>query len=447
MGKNDCLKEFLKYTSMNVLGMIGLSCYILADTFFIAAGLGSGGLTALNLAIPVYSLIHGSGLMIGMGAATRYAIQKGRKNPKEGNRVFTNAVYAAAFFAGIFIAAGLFAADALTALLGADETVFSMTRTYLKVILLFSPAFLANNLLLCFVRNDGAPQLSMAAMISGSLSNILLDYLFIFPCNMGIFGAVFATGLAPIISMLILSVHFIRKKNGFRLAGCGLSGRLLAGFFSIGAPSLITEVSSGIVIFVFNGILLSLLGNTGVAAYGIVANLSLVIVAVYTGVAQGIQPIISRNYGMNKLGAIAKILRYALCSAALLSAVIFILVFRYAHPIAALFNSEKDPLLQTIAVQGLKLYFTACPFVGFNVILSAYFTSTDFAPPAHAISLLRGFFLIIPMAYLLSGIWGTAGVWCAFPATELIVAIAGAALFLLCRKRLPLRGEAPPERR
>ena len=132
---------------------------------------------------------------------------------------------------------------------------------------------------------------------------------------------------------------------------------------------------------------------------------------------------------------------------AVVPAALILALLSYDREFVALFNSEKDPLLQTIAVQGLKLYFTACPFVGFNVILSAYFTSTDFAPPAHAISLLRGFFLIIPMAYLLSGIWGTAGVWCAFPATELIVAIAGAALFLLCRKRLPLRGEAPPERR
>ena len=91
-----------------------------------------------------------------------------------------------------------------------------MTRTYLQVILLFAPAFMLNNLILCFVRNDGAPGLAMAGMIGGSLSNIVLDWVFIFPCGMGIFGAVFATGLAPVISLLILSPHFIFRRNRFR---------------------------------------------------------------------------------------------------------------------------------------------------------------------------------------------------------------------------------------
>ena len=90
------LKEFARYTSLNVLGMIGLSCYILADTFFISLGLGADGLAALNLAIPIYSFINGSGLMIGMGGGTRYSILKSQGNHREANRVFTNVLYLAA---------------------------------------------------------------------------------------------------------------------------------------------------------------------------------------------------------------------------------------------------------------------------------------------------------------------------------------------------------------
>lgn len=160
-----------------------------------------------------------------------------------------------------------------------------MSKTYLQVILLFAPAFLMNNVLLCFVRNDGAPQLSMAAMIGGSLSNVVLDWVFIFPCQMGIFGAAFATGLAPIISMMILSPHFIRKNNQFHFAKCMPEIRRFVRILSSGVPSLVTEVSSGIVIIVFNSILLNLAGNVGVAAYGVIANLSLVIIAIYTGIA------------------------------------------------------------------------------------------------------------------------------------------------------------------
>ena len=434
MQKSNCFQDFIKYSSLNVLGMIGLSCYILADTFFVSKGLGTNGLTALNLAIPIYSFIHGSGLMIGMGGGTKYSIQKSQGKDKVANSIFSHVVAIAAVFAAVFVLIGLFFSGNIVTLLGADETVYQMTKTYLQVILLFAPAFLMNNVLLCFVRNDGAPQLSMTAMITGSLSNIILDYVFIFPCQMGIFGAVFATGLAPIISMLILSSHFIKKKNQFHWIKCRLERRMAASICSSGIPSLITELSSGIVIIVFNSIILGLEGNVGVAAYGVIANLSLVIIAIYTGIAQGIQPIMSRNYGVGNHRNIQLILRYALITMLILSVIVYMGVFLGAEQIAAIFNSERNELLQTIAVEGLKLYFIACPFAGFNIIISIYFTSTEYPLPANIISILRGFFVIIPMAFLLSSIAQITGVWCAFPATELLVTIVGVIFFVMSKK-------------
>ena len=252
MDSRRCFREFLRYTSLNVMGMIGLSCYILADTFFVSKGLGAKGLAALNLAIPVYNFINGSGLMIGMGSGIRYSILKSQKQEKRADQVFTHGLILTACLAAVFFLLGLFASEQIAAMLGADETVFQMSRIYLPVILLFSPMFMMNNLLLCFVRNDGAPQRSMTAMIVGSLSNVVLDYIFIFPLEMGIFGAVLATGFAPLISILILSPYFIRKKNQFHPVRCSLRLKILGQIVSGGLPSLITEVSSGIVILVFN---------------------------------------------------------------------------------------------------------------------------------------------------------------------------------------------------
>lgn len=432
MKKSSCFRDFAKYTSLNVMGMIGLSCYILADTFFVSKGLGTNGLTALNLAIPIYSFIHGSGLMIGMGGGTKYSIQKSQKAHDAANHIFSNAVYLAAIFAAFFVLIGIFFSGTIISLFGADKIVFDMSKTYLQVILLFSPAFLMNNVLLCFVRNDGAPQLSMAAMIGGSLSNVVLDWVFIFPCQMGIFGAVFATGLAPIFSMLILSLHFVRKKNQFHFTKCKLEARLFAWILSSGVPSLVTEVSSGVVMIVFNFIILNLEGNVGVAAYGVIANLSLVVIAIYTGIAQGIQPIISRSYGRKNNSIISATLRYALTTMLVLSAIIYAGVFFGAPQITNIFNSEQNATLQRIATEGLRLYFIACPFAGFNVINSIYFTSTEHPRPAHVISILRGFLIIIPMAFLLSWLGKIHGVWCAFPATELLVAVIG----LLLRHRI-----------
>lgn len=428
-------REFLKYSSLNVLGMIALSCYILADTFFVSKALGADGLAALNLAIPVYSFINGSGLMIGMGGGIKYSIAKSQGAAQRADQTFTNSAVLTAVIAACFFLTGLLASGPLTLLLGADGTVYEMTRTYLQVILLFAPMFMTNNLLLCFIRNDGAPQLSMTAMITGSLSNVVLDYVFMFPFGMGIFGAVLATGLAPVISILVLSPYLFRRKNQFHLRKCRISGKLALGIFSSGLPSLITEVSSGIVIIVFNTIILGIAGNIGVAAYGVIANLSLVVMSIYTGISQGIQPLLSSGYGTGNRKKIQSVLRYALVSAVLISAVVYVCVFFGADPIAAVFNSEQNATLQSIAVTGLKIYFTACVFAGFNIILSVYFTSTENALPAHIISILRGFVVIIPMAFLLSAAAELLGVWAAFPATELTVSLIGAGLFFRIGKR------------
>ncbi|MBS6276405.1 MATE family efflux transporter [Anaerostipes sp.] len=428
MKEMSCFKVFLKYSSLNVLGMLGLSFYILADTFFVSRALGADGLTALNLAIPVYSFINGSGLMLGIGGGTKYSILRSQKNKVKANQAFTNAVV----FTGII--AGIFCSGPLVRMLGANESVFQMTKTYLQVILLFAPMFMANNLLLCFIRNDGNPQLAMTAMICGSLSNVILDYIFIFPLGMGLFGAAFATGLAPVISILILSPYLINKRNQFHLKKCRLSANLLLDIFSSGLPSLITEVSSGIVIIVFNMILLRIAGNIGVAAYGVIANLSLVVMAVYTGIAQGIQPVLSSNYGAGNHKNVTAILRYAVTAVIVISACVYLCIFFGAEPITGVFNSSHNKTLQDIAAAGLKIYFTASVFAGFNVVAAVYFTSTEYPRPAHIISILRGFVIIIPMAFLLSSLGGITGVWAAFPTTELLVSLIGMILLFQFHK-------------
>ena len=431
----SCFREFARYCSLNILGMAALSCYVLADTFFVANGLGPDGLAALNLAIPIYSFIQGCGLMLGMGGATRFSILRHQGRTGETDAVFSHTLVMAAVTAALFLLVGLFGADAVTALLGADEAVFAMTRTYIRVLCLFAPAYLLNDLLLCFVRNDGAPQRSMAAMVSGSFSNILLDYLFIFPMGMGIFGAVLATGLAAIISLAVLSPFFLRRQNTFRLCSCAPSPALAGAVLAAGVPSLVTEVSAGAVMVAFNAILLGLGGNLAVAAYGVVANLSLVVLAIYSGVAQGVQPLLSKYYGAGQPSRVRAVLRYAVITVLLLSLFFCLVLILGAEPLAALFNRDRDPALQAIAVQGLRLYFTGCPWAGLNIVLAVYFTATDCPRPGQVISLLRGFVLILPLAFLLSALWDMPGLWLTFPITEGLTALLAWALYLLRHRK------------
>ena len=418
-------REYARYTALSVVGMLALSCYILADTFFVSKSLGTDGLAALNIAIPVYNFIHGTGLMLGMGGATRFSICKSRGAHREADEMFTNTLYMAVCFSALFAALGLFFSGELAALLGADEEIFAMSRTYMQVLLLFSPGFILNDILVCYVRNDGNPQLSMAATAGGSFSNIVLDYVFMFPLGMGIFGAVLATGLAPVIGIVIMSPHWLKESKGFHAVRTGLSAAHVRNNLALGFPSLLAQLSSGIVIIVFNAIILRLTGNTGVAAYGVVANLSLVIAAVYTGIAQGIQPLVSREYGKGNKKAQRSFLTWALYSMAVLSILLYAGIFLEADPIARIFNSENDLRLQEIAVPGLKLYFTAILFMGYNVILSTYFTSVEKVIPAHVVSLLRGLLLIVPAAFVMASLWGMTGVWLAFPVTEGITAALG----------------------
>lgn len=436
MTENNLFKIFLKYTSFNVFGMIALSCYIFADTLFISMGIGVDGLTAINLALPIFSLVNGTGLMIGMGGGTKYTLAVSRDNHEEANRVFTNTLYLSAAAASVFVVLGIFFSGNIAVLLGANDRVMYNTEIYLKMLLLFSPAFILNNIIQCFVRNDGSPHLSMIAMIIGSMSNIVLDWLFIFPLGMGMFGAVLATCISPVLSILITMQYFIRKKNSFHVAKTGISGKLVGGILSSGFPSFLAEISTGIVLIVFNFLFMKTEGNTGVAAYGVIANLWFIVVSMFTGISQGIQPIISHNYGRGNYNNVKKVLKYGLILMGIISTVIYSIMFFGAEYVASIFNSEHNDLLQFIAEEGLKIYYISCPFVGFNIIISIFFTSTEYPVPAHIISVLRGFALIIPMAFLMSFLGGRIGLWMAFPITETIVAVIGIILYILRNNKL-----------
>ncbi len=423
-------RNFTKYVTLNMLGQMAYSFYTAADTFFVSAALGADGLTALNLAFPVFCLISGLGLMLGIGGGARYAVLKGRGEDGAADSTFTAALYMAGIASVFFVLGGLLLSRRLTWLLGADPSVFAMTHTYLQVMMFFAPAFLMNHLLQCFIRNDGMPALSMAAMIAGSLSNVVLDYVFIFPLGMGIFGAILATGLAPLISMGVLSPYLLRKGNGFHLASPANMGEDVSGVLSGGVPPLVTEVTSGIVMFLFNFIILRLTGNIGVAAFSVISVISLVVTALYTGLSQGLQPLLSQSCGAGRASDTTLLLRYGIVTMLMMSAVIYSVIAGFATQLVGLFNSEGNSLLQGLAVEGARLYFLACPFLGFNITMATYFVSVQRPRSGQIISLARGLFVLVPTACLLAAWFKMTGVWCAYPVTEFVVALLSLKLYL-----------------
>ena len=423
--KSGIKKEFVKYISSNIMGMIGLSCYILADTYFIAAKMGSQGLTSLNLAISMYSFINGLGLMIGIGAATRFGIYRSQSRQKEADETFTSAVFLGGGLCGILLlVAGAFGAEQLAFLLGARGEILPMTTVYLRTILCFSPCFLLNNIFLAFVRNDKAPQLAMAGMLLGSLANIVMDYIFIFPMDLGMFGAAFATGTAPVVSMIVLLLHKIKKKNHFHLSRVLVPVKQMIHFCSLGVSALINEISSGIVLIVFNLLILRLEGDMGVAAYGIVANLALVAVSIFTGISQGVQPMISRFHGKKDKKGAWQVYKYGIIVSVGFGILLLLCVLFFTPQLVEVFNSEHDPMLARMAEEGLHLYFIGFLFVGVNIITAAYLAAIEEAAKSFRISIFRGMIGILFFALGLSAVFQMKGIWIAFPCTE------AAALFL-----------------
>ena len=256
------VKRFYRYVAFNVMGMLGVSFYILADTYFISLGLGADGLTALNLAVPMYSFIGGTGIMASMGGGARYSILSAQNNREAANQTFTRTLFIGLSIGFLLSVIGLLFAPSICYLLGARGYVLELAGGYLRLLMLFAPAFIMDHMIAGFVRNDGAPGLAMAGMFLGSLANIVMDYIFIFPMGLGMEGAALATCASPIIGLGIMSSHYFRGKNGFHLVKTDFRLSSLWVICSQGLSSFITEVSGGITMMIFNAVILSLLGKS-----------------------------------------------------------------------------------------------------------------------------------------------------------------------------------------
>lgn len=426
-------RKFIKYITQNVFAMIGMSCYIIADTFFISKAAGTDGITVLNLALPLYGVIFALGAMIGVGSATGFAIARERQDSRV-HLYFRNALEFDLLIGFLISAVGAFAPEAVMGLMGADEGIVLVGKEYNRIFLSFAPAFMINHTITAFVRNDGEPGLAMCATLTSCMANIVLDYVFMFPLGMGIKGAALATSLAPIICICIDLIHFRKKKNTIRLVFGKPSIKLLFTSCGLGFSSFISEISSAVTTTVFNFILLGLSGNTAVAAYGIVANLALVAIAIFNGTAQGVQPLLSISYGKGNKDEVRLLVKKTCLTAWFFAGIIIAVVYIFTKEFIGIFNNEKSLELAESAYNGLRIYFTGFIFAAFNIVISSYFCATEKVRPAFVTSILRGIVLNILVAVVLSKIVGINGVWASFLIAEFITAVV-ATFFLLKKEK------------
>lgn len=277
-------KQYFKYVSQNIFGLLGTSCYILADTYFISQAAGTSGVALLNLCLPIYNFIFAIGSMLGLGAATRYAILRAQGDERS-ERYFSNALLWALVFALPFMLAGIFCPEVLLRFMGGDAEIVALGVGYARIFLLFTPFFMCNYIVASFVRNDGDPSLAMVATLCGSLFNVVFDYIFMFPMGLGLPGAALATALyavlfgftGPIVAVFNSENSALMAQYAFSGMRIYFLGYFFAGFNIVAAGYLgavdrpaeasATSLSRGIVAIVACSLVLSaLFGMNGVWA-------------------------------------------------------------------------------------------------------------------------------------------------------------------------------------
>ena len=254
---------------------------------------------------------------------------------------------------------------------------------------------------------------------------MILDYLFMYPFHMGLLGAALATGLAPTMSVIIAMIYILLKRNQFHFTKISFHLSQMKAIIEPGLSSFINELSSGIVLVVFNLLILKFAGNMGVAAYGIVANLALIVLAIFTGVSQGIQPLLSRAFGQGQDQDIQYLYQLGRYVVFIIGLCVLCIAYLLSFHLIALFNHENHQTLQLLANEGLRYYFIGFLFLGYNYLMIALLSTTNQVSSAFGLSLLRGCIGIIIVACLFAFLWGLKGIWLAFPFVELMTMLIG----------------------
>ncbi len=433
----DLLKDnektlFFRYLTPSLLGMIMLSGYVFVDALCIGRSLGGAGLAALAASTPAVSIFYATGFLFATGGATIYSICNGKGEKQEAKQIYSFAFSLAIFVSIVYAILGFIFVDNIAYFFGATENNLAMTKDYLLTIIVAAPFFVIDIFMNVFTRNDKSPHICMIATIACCSANVVLDVLFVFGFGWGMFGAAFATAISAVASVAITFGHSLKKSSGLHLVKFKPQFQNLKRITANGVSSFISELSNGIVTIAFNRVILSQIGESGVSAYGIIANLNLIFFSIFMGVAQAMQPVVSINYGASKKTRMFNIFRYSVRFSTIAGLLFAATCFLFPEALCAVFIS--DPVIITLTANALRMYGVAYLLMGINILFDAFFYSVEKPQFAVSVSLSRGLVLVLAVLFCLSNIWGITGVWITVPVTEAITFIIGLSLFLYYRK-------------
>lgn len=423
MSSLDLLKDnekvFYHYLIPSICSTLVNSIYILVDTLIIGQGVGAEGISALNIFLPFYSIYMGIGLMFGIGAGILMSTEDGVGNTEKSKKYFITSILCVSLVAIILTLVSSFNLRKISYMLGANESSIDLVMEYGRYIVYSTPIFICTNFLGPIVRNRKEPNLCMVAVLLGAGLNIVLDYIFVFPMQMGMKGAAMATVIGSITTSLVLLTHFIKKKNRIKICINGISFDMVKKIISCGSSSFLMEVASGFVIFIFNIQILKYIGDNGIVVYGIISNCIIVGTSLFNGIAQATQPVIATNHGADEVNRVKTVLKYAMYTTIAIGIILFAIIFVFTKKVILVFVKADESIIN-MGIPSIRMYLSAFCIMNINILMCNYFQSIGKEKISVSISIIRGFLLNIILVLIMPLVLGGNGLWLVVPLTEVI---------------------------
>ena len=417
--------------------------YNIVDQIFIGQKIGFLGNAATNVAFPLTTICLAIGLMTGVGAATNFNLELGRKRPKRAKSVAGTAV-TMLLLGGIIlcILINIFLKPMLAAF-GATNQIFDYAIEYTRITSLGIPFLLFSIGTNPLVRADGNAFYSMLAIVVGSLVNTILDPLFMFGFDMGMDGAAWATVIGQFLSAVMLALYFFRFKSvKFELRDFKIRIREIGILFALGTSPFIFQCSALVIQIVTNNLLKiygakSIYGSEiPIAVAGIVMKINVIFIAIVLGLTQGAQPIAGYNYGARKYTRVREILSLTLKSAFVISIVAFAIFQIFPVQIISVFGSGSE-LYFKYGTKYMRIFLFFIFLNGIQGAITLFLTSIGRAFQGAVLSLVRQIISLLPLLIILPYFMGVDGIMFAFPIADLVAFIVSVIILKKEMKRIP----------
>lgn len=427
---------YLRYLAAAFGGACISSIYGLVDMAMVGQYHGPSGTAAMSVVMPIFNIIYSFGLFMGIGGSVLHSLEKGRREKGRENEFFSTALLGTVVFAAIAWAGILFFEESLLRLFGAKETLLPLTKAYLLPIKAVIPAFVFNQMLAAFLRNDDAPGLATAAVLGGGIFNILGDYFFVFTMDMGIFGAGLATAAGSCVTLLILLTHFFSTSNTLKFGRIHHFAAKARGVLTTGFSTFFVDLAVGIMTMLFNRQIVRYLGTDALSVYGLIVNISMFVQCCAYSVGQAAQPILSINFGAERWARLRETLKYALYTVALFGIFWTALVMAVPNGLIHMFMKPTEPVLN-IAPAIMRCYSVSFLLLPLNVFSTYYFQSLMKPLTSFAVSVGRGLVISGTLILSLPAMVGADSIWLSMPVTEMVVAVFAIGMMVRYTKRLP----------